>query len=339
MMAKKGKSDVKELEKSKEKEKLEKETVKSVVEERVFQVHDDFFRQTMSNMDLAKEFLENFLEYDVLKKIDLSTLVKMEDTYVTKKGKKYYTDALYSMKYDEKRDGMLYILMEHKSYQAKGVIFQLLEYLAQIYQKHYNKKSGKVPIVIPVVVYHGIKKWNAEREFLKHVDIDLEEDRDLLKYIPNFVYKLYDIPRMEISEEELSNELKCFVMALGIRNHKKRLKDFIRTLDKVEQKDWGLQALKYLEEIITEEERATLEEIIEKENLRRGDEFMTIAQSYRQEGRIEGRIEGRLEGKLEGILETKIELARTLLGLLPDEVIAEKFDLAIKEIEKLKLKN
>ena len=55
----------------------------------------------------------------------------------------------------------------------------------------------------------------------------------------------------------------------------------------------------------------------------------------RQEGREEGKKEGIKEGMAEGIEQNKLENARNLLGLLSDEIIAEKIGLPLERIKAL----
>ncbi|MGL5355724.1 MAG: hypothetical protein ACRDAQ_04120, partial [Cetobacterium sp.] len=54
------------------------------------------------------------------------------------------------------------------------------------------------------------------------------------------------------------------------------------------------------------------------------------------EGLAEGKAEGLAKGKAEGEKLAKLEIAKSLLGLISDELIAEKTGLSIKEIDELK---
>lgn len=51
-------------------------------------------------------------------------------------------------------------MFEHKSYLDKGVPFQLLKYMVEIWEYKRNKEHVKeLPIIIPLVLYHGQQKW------------------------------------------------------------------------------------------------------------------------------------------------------------------------------------
>jgi predicted transposase/invertase (TIGR01784 family) len=53
-----------------------------------------------------------------------------------------------------------------------------------------------------------------------------------------------------------------------------------------------------------------------------------------QKGVKEGRRKGKQEGKREGLLEVAIKQIKR--GLIPDEIIAEDFDLSLDEIKKIR---
>ena len=49
-----------------------------------------------------------------------------------------------------------------------------------------------------------------------------------------------------------------------------------------------------------------------------------------------GRSEGRNEGKIEGINETKLINAKSLIGLLDEQIIAERIGLPLETVKKIK---
>ena len=58
-------------------------------------------------------------------------------------------------------------------------------------------------------------------------------------------------------------------------------------------------------------------------------------EKFRQMMKEEGREEGREEGCEEGIALAKRENAKNLVGIIPDELIAEKIGLPLAEIQKM----
>jgi hypothetical protein len=58
----------------------------------------------------------------------------------------------------------VYVLYEHKSYPYRWVTVQLLLYMATLWQRLTGEtaqhRSGRLPEILPVVVYHGERAWN-----------------------------------------------------------------------------------------------------------------------------------------------------------------------------------
>ncbi|MDD2235434.1 MAG: Rpn family recombination-promoting nuclease/putative transposase, partial [Desulfitobacteriaceae bacterium] len=57
----------------------------------------------------------------------------------------------------------MYFLFEHKSYQSPLTALQLLKFMIAIWELKTNKeKQKKLPIIIPLIVYHGENRWNIQ---------------------------------------------------------------------------------------------------------------------------------------------------------------------------------
>ncbi len=55
-----------------------------------------------------------------------------------------------------------YFLFEHKSYIGKDIAFQLLRYMVEVEiwgAKIKKEKADELPVIIPLVVYHGKDHW------------------------------------------------------------------------------------------------------------------------------------------------------------------------------------
>ena len=64
--------------------------------------------------------------------------------------------------------------------------------------------------------------------------------------------------------------------------------------------------------------------------------MLKAKQMGKAEGREKGIAEGREKGIAEGKAEAKIEIARSLLDVLPVEMISQKTGLSVGEIEELR---
>lgn len=67
-----------------------------------------------------------------MKHVDLKTLTNQNREYIDKKIHKDFSDLLYQAEIDGK-EGFIYFLFEHNSYEDQKVIFQLLCYMTRIW--------------------------------------------------------------------------------------------------------------------------------------------------------------------------------------------------------------
>ena len=97
-----------------------------------------------------------------------------------------------------------------------------------------------------------------------------------------------------------------------------------------------MKAQEVLSLISSDEEAKQLAEMRQKAIMDKVSFENAVKRKYRKEGREEGRKEGREEGLKEGREEIKIEIAKGLLDVLEDEVIANKVGLSIEKIKSLR---
>ena len=84
----------------------------------------------------------------------------------------------------------MHVLFEHKSYVESRIGLDLLRYRVRIWEQWLNAgNSGRLPVVVPVVVYHGAATWRVSRQFADEV----EDAPALRAYVPACVYHLIDL--------------------------------------------------------------------------------------------------------------------------------------------------
>ena len=127
--------------------------------------HDKLFREIWSDAKTAREFLIDYLPEKVKNMVDLNTLEISKDSFIEKELKDYYSDILYKVKFNGK-PGFIYLLFEHKSYTEHLIHLQLLEYMLKIWRLHIKQtKKKRLPVIVPMVLYHGSGKWSVDVSF------------------------------------------------------------------------------------------------------------------------------------------------------------------------------
>lgn len=78
--------------------------------------HDNFFKTSMSNLQVAKDFFQQHLSLVIQEQLDFNTLELQSGSYVDKTLKHFASDVLYRVNY-LKNEGCayLYVLAEHQS--------------------------------------------------------------------------------------------------------------------------------------------------------------------------------------------------------------------------------
>jgi predicted transposase/invertase (TIGR01784 family) len=283
--------------------------------------HDAFFKQCLSKKENARSFLENYLPAELLPLLSLDKLEIEKDSFITPELQEYFSDMLYSVDFSG-HAGYVYILFEHKSYKENWIGLQLLEYMLQCWKLKRDQKQA-LPVIIPIVIYHGTKKWNIGT---KLSDLVKCPDTRLLYYVPDFHYILCNLSQYQDDKIVGVANLKAALFLLKyIKSHEleKKLEMIFRFLGQGLDKDTLIAITIY---IVNEAKfsRETLTEITDKNlSKEKGEIIMTIAEQLRQEGEIKGKIEGKKE-ILRNLLKEGLDNAfiAKITGLSQDEIQA-----------------
>ena len=150
--------------------------------------HDQFFCDVYLNEQYARELLHLVLPSEDLGRFDWTTLA------TKKRGR---ADLVFSVKLKYSfQVAKIIFLLEHKSFQNRKILQQLLRYQTTLYADY------EVPI-IPIVIYHGKKQWKVPRSFQAGLIPSPTEllGENLAGKVLNFSYLLLDIS--QLNEEKL----------------------------------------------------------------------------------------------------------------------------------------
>ncbi len=266
---------------------------------RVVNPHDKVFKTAYSDKENARSFLTNYLPDKVLKLVDLDTLEITKDSFIEKELADYYSDILYKVNLTDGSQGFIYVLFEHKSYYDRFVHLQLLEYMVKIwrlYIKQQEEKPDYLPIVIPLLICHARKEWPEDTVRLASLLSGPVED--LVGYIPDFEFELYDLHRF--SDDEIKGTIASRAILLLLKHIRdpdlqQKLPDILGLLKTLAEKETGLQwievVIRYLASAREEDDLSLkqiveiTEQVISKEM---GEYVMTLAEKLRNEGEERG---------------------------------------------------
>ena len=160
--------------------------------------HDEFFKASFGRLEIARDYLEQLLPWEVHQSLDLSQLERVNGSWVNPELAEYFSDVVYRCPLKEgKRQVWASFLLEHKSAPDPFPHLQLLRYLLETWQEQRKQKQALTPI-IPIVVYHGVRKWR-KRDLSSYFGKDLPQS--LLPFLPRFDYVLTSI--RTLSDEQI----------------------------------------------------------------------------------------------------------------------------------------
>ncbi len=171
-----------------------------MAEEKDSSIHDRFFKEILSDINLAKEWLEFFLPMEIKSLIELNTLTFNKDSFITDSLREVLSDMVFRCKFRKngKHEPMfISLILEHKSRLGRIPHAQLLNYLAGAYHIQ-SKQKGRLQPVIPIVFYHGKKRAHIKMGMQSYF---ANMPGDTVKYIPLFEFLLIDMS--EFPDEKL----------------------------------------------------------------------------------------------------------------------------------------
>ncbi|CNI09489.1 transposase [Yersinia massiliensis] len=277
--------------------------------------HDAIFKQFMTHQQTARDFLEIHLPLELRKICDLNTLQLESSSFIENDLRAYYSDVLYSLR-TQAQDGYIYALIEHQSSPDKHMAFRLMRYAIAAMQRHLEAGNDKLPLVIPILFYHGqATPYPYPMNWLQAFNT------------PTLARKLYggDFPLVDVTvipDDEIMTHRSIAMLELLQKHIRQRdiseLMDPLVTLlsSSYTTKDQLISLINYMLQNGEDSAPKTFIWELACRSPQHKELLMTIAQKLRQEG-IQ-------EGHLEGAKEMAVKIANSLLANGVDRSIVMK---------------
>ena len=177
--------------------------------------HDAGYKSLFSHPEMVEDLLRGFVQENWVRDLDFSTLEKVPGNYVTPKRSTRESDIVWRLRWKNGRVLYVYLLMEFQSTVDSSMALRMMVYLGLFYQDLLKRgeitPSGKLPPVLPLVLYNGYPLWGAAREVSELIE---EVPGGLELYRPQLRYCLLDEMRMADSELESLRNLAAAVFRL-----------------------------------------------------------------------------------------------------------------------------
>jgi predicted transposase YdaD len=307
-------------------------------------LHDLFARYTFGHPERAAAELRAVLPAHVVSEVDWSSLRREPVSVVDPELRETESDLLFTARMRTGHPLLLYVLLEHQSSVDRWMALRMLRYVVRQVERWRQEHPGstRLPIIIPLVMYHGPDgAWTAPRRVEELFDLPEEEaERERWRaWVPRFEYLLDDLTAER--EEALSTRpgpplvrLAWRVLRYGRTGElARKLPDWTALFAQVQAGPEGAEHLvvviRYL--VWTEGKavhtaaRRMLHSMMDGQ---RAEELMgTWAEEMIERGVQEGRQEGLAEGREEGRLQERAGAVLRILtkrGVHTDEAARQR---------------
>lgn len=312
------------------------------VENQLHNVHDISLRNILMNKREMAIFLNNILSLKGTKnQINENNLELCNQNFITKSFFNKQADIIY-----KRKDMNVYFLVEHQSKVDYEMPKRILEYMIEILRENINSfqtknKRYKFPLIIPIVLYTGSKKWTANT----YIGDSIEE-------MPGYKTKEFGkyilVDTNSYSENELidAEGVLTKIILLDRAKGKKEVED---KYEKINKRTYLEEEKELLDEytcnvaskVLTKDKIEKIREKYKKEGEKESmlvDVLMQLKEEYKIEGLREGKIQGKREGKKEGKKEQLELIVKKMLKNNMDIELIKKIT-NLNEIEINKIKN
>ena len=294
----------------------------------------------MGNPKVAREFFEKNLPKAVLEISDLNTLTFLKDSIVSNKLNMQIPDALFSIDIKGEQ-GYFYLVFEHMSSQKKMLPFRMMQYVMAVMEEHVDKKKGKsLPLVYPLVLYTGKKKYTQPLDMFELFG----EHKETAKQWMTKPLHLVDLSQE--TDEEIRKKYYWFQLAAVVSKliHSKDLLvclpqiiHLMQKMEEVGEGNYNIFSIEYMD-IVGEvsDVDAYNKSIVDGLSDIDEEKKMRIADYYKEEGRQEGIRKGLEQGLEKGKKEKQLEMAKKMITKhFSVKEISELTGLTKEEIQKL----
>lgn len=297
----------------------------------IHQPHDKLFKYSLSKKTVAISFLKSRLSPEVYKLINIDTLRLTDKSFILPEFREIHSDIIYQCQINRKESYIFFILEHESTANAQLMAFRQLQYTVSAIDHYIRQGYKKLPIVLPICVYHGVESpYPHSRDCY-----DDFEDPELARQIVFKPFTLIDLT--VLSDEELATG-PAYLMEMLLKHSRaknflsilKQRLTFIHDLLNPLEKEYRQFVLKYMiNETRDEAPNAvgqlvqTLSTVFPKEK----NMIMTFAQQLRQEGLQQGLQQGRREEDLVIAkrllsMDVKHDLIKKATGLSDQELFA-----------------
>ena len=187
-------------------------------------VHDAAYKDLFSRPRMVEDLLRGFAVRGWSDALDFSTLEKLPAEYVSDDLRRRHGDAVWRVRFRDRTWPYLLVMLEFQSTTDPYMAVRILVYTGLLYQDLIRRGAlgddGRLPPVLPVVMYNGRPRWTAPVEV---ADLIVPAGEALAPFQPSQRYFLLDegrwgeddLPRRNLVSALVGLENSCSAESLS----------------------------------------------------------------------------------------------------------------------------
>ena len=313
--------------------------------DKINNVHDKFFRASMSHQSVAIDFIQHHFPKKISQALNTNSLKLLQQSFIKQDLQEHFSDLVFSCELADK-PAYLTLLIEHQSSPDKMMAFRIHQYLFGLlsnYRKQYPNKL--LPAVYPLVFYHG-----ETTPYPYSLSLQSCFD-DPLSIMSEVLYK--DIALVDVNQlpDEVLKKQQWIGPVTSALKHIRQQEMAPFALEILASLQWSMEKyeaqemlellLKYLFNAGNIEDiDSFVESSLEQLSSPIRSEMMTFAEKMEergiQKGKLEGILEGEARGKQEGKIEGKKDIALRMINEGVELAFISKVtDLSLADLKRL----
>ena len=280
--------------------------------------HDALFRRVLGEPEHAASQLRSVLPPAMTAQLELDRLTPVPGSFVDEDLRWRHCDLLFSTTTRRGCDALVYVLMEHQSTPDPWMAWRIMRYVTRIWDRYRTEHPTRtsLPMVVPVVVYHGRAPWRQATELGELLDIDpvWAADPGAAELVPRFRFLLDDL---SVADEQVLRarpltapaRVTLFLLVRASANPTlaRELTAWVTDLRAVLDRSGGratFEALVTYIQLVADGSTENLRPILAAVGPDAEEAYVTIAEQLRAEGETRGEARGRAAALLQ-LLELK----------------------------------
>ncbi|MFY9824235.1 MAG: Rpn family recombination-promoting nuclease/putative transposase [Thermoanaerobaculia bacterium] len=280
------------------------------------------YRSLFAHRRMVEELVRGFVQEAWVDKLDFKTLKRVNASFVSSDLKGREGDLLWKLRMRGGTPVYVYLFIEHQSRVDRFMAVRLMAYIALLYQALLKEgevaPDGRLPLVIPLVLYNGEAQWWAPQELAELIEHPGEE---VEAYVPRLRYQVIDEGCYSLKDLEARQSVAAQIFWLEQSRERKALDRgadrLVPLLSGPADGPLRRAVLVWIDRVLMPRRRR-ISSIPRALGL---EDFRTMlekrVEEWNRELREEGRLLGLKEGRQKGVREGRQEgEARFLLRLL-----------------------